>query len=555
MDFSVVEDLSTYDNEALAAKITEGETALDALLDLPDPTEADVVAAEGIMTSLRILREERDNRGNAAAARAARMTAVREAASVQPPEPEPEPDEPGKSQRPDSPPGHEDDPGRGREDAPGQNKPEVTPQLAVVNTTVASLSSRIAPPAVPDRAKSPIVITAAADVSGFAAGAVMGDMEAVAEGFLSKSSGFPQAYGIKGAQPVRYPVSQFNLEFPEELTASGDRRDWDVVSAAADEHRLPGESLTAAAGWCAPSETIYDLCGGGSTEGLWDAPEIQVNRGGVKFTRGPDFSALYDAPFYLTEAQVIAGTAKTCYEIPCPSFEEIRLDASGICLTSPLLLEAGYPEVVAAFVREAMIAHQHAISGRLLTKALSLATDVTGLGDRGSSASNVLDQLEYIAVIIRSSFRLSEATTVEVALPWWAKAAIRSDLSMRTGVDLLGVSDGDISAYFSARGLSVQFLHNYQPLDPDEVGYPATVEALVYPAGTFVKGTSSVISLDAVYDAASLKQNTRIALFFEQGVLLMTRCYTAYKVTIDLCNAGTTGAASNTDCFVAAVGP
>jgi hypothetical protein len=36
---------------------------------------------------------------------------------------QPDPSHPGQSQRPDSPPGHEDDPGRGQEGAPGQQKP------------------------------------------------------------------------------------------------------------------------------------------------------------------------------------------------------------------------------------------------------------------------------------------------------------------------------------------------------------------------------------------------------------------------------------------------
>jgi hypothetical protein len=77
------------------------------------------------------------------------------------------------------------------------------------------------------------------------------------------------------------------------------------------------------------------------------------------------------------------------------------------------------------------------------------------------------------------------------------------------------------------------------------------MEVLVYPAGTFVKGTSPVINLDAVYDAASLKQNLYTALFYEQGVLLLKKCYTAYKATIPLCSAGVSGIANNAACLTA----
>ena len=229
----------------------------------------------------------------------------------------------------------------------------------------------------------------------------------------------------------------------------------------------------------------------------------------------------------------------------------MRLDVVGICLTSPILLEVGYPELVAAFLREAMIAHQHAVSAKLLTAALAGSTALA-FPDRKSTASNTLDDIEWVANLARASFRVANSATVEVVLPFWAKAAIRADLSMRTGVDLIGVTDGQIASYFAARNLSVQFIFNFQPLATGTTnGYPATMDALIYPAGTFVKGTSDVINLDAVYDSASLKQNLYTALFFEQGVLLLKKCYTSYKATIALSEAGITGAANNTASMLA----
>ena len=117
--------------------------------------------------------------------------------------------------------------------------------------------------------------------------------------------------------------------------------------AAAKESRLPGGSLLASGGWCAPSETIYTLCSTESLDGLIDLPEINVQRGGIRFTKGPDFSDIYtDAGFCQTEAQAIAGTTKPCVEIECPAFEEVRLDACGICVKAPILTNAGYPELV-----------------------------------------------------------------------------------------------------------------------------------------------------------------------------------------------------------------
>jgi hypothetical protein len=548
MDFSVVEDLSAYDAEALAAKIAEGEAALNALLDLDAPTDDDVTAAERIVASLRILRDEQEGRETAATTRVSRMAAVREAASVQPRNPR-NPADPDPEPAPDPAPEPEPAP------EPAAEPPTKSEPASVsASTTVATLSRRVARPVVPQTPPlQGIVITASADVPGYSTGQVLGDWDNLTDGFLNKARAFPTAWGVPGASLQRYPVGQFNLSFPAELVASGSR-DSDIVDYASREGRLPGNSLTASGGWCAPSETIYDLCGGGSTDGLWDLPEISVSRGGVRYTSGPDFSGLYGATFCQTEAQAIAGTPKTCYEVPCPPFTEVRLEACGICLTSPILTEAGYPELVAAFIREAMIAHQHAITAKLLAQAIAAATPID-LASRGSSASDILDHVEFIAIVARSNFRIANNATVEVVLPYWAKGAIRSDLSIRSGVDLLAVTDANIAAYFSARNVSLQFVQSWQTLEDDATGYPATVEALVYPAGTFVKGVSPVISLDAVYDAASLKQNLYTALFYEQGVLLLQKCYKAYKTTIDLCSAGVTGANTNTECLTGAVTP
>jgi len=541
MDFSIVVDLSTYSTDDLAAKISEGEAELDRLFALDNPTEDDVQAATTVGAALTSLRNEKNTRETSAADRGARMQALREAASVQPvatiPEPEPTPDP-----APEPTPGPDPTP-------VAKSEPVLIPAAVIPApvSTVAALSQSPRP-VVPT--SGPVTITAAADVSGYATGAVMDSWDAVTDGFINMARAFPTAWGIEGAQPQRYPVSQFHLDFPDSLVASGNR-DADVIEYASKENRLPGNSLTASGGWCAPSETIYDLCGGGSLDGLWSLPEIQVNRGGVRYTAGPDFAALYAAPFYQTEAQAIAGTAKTCYEVPCPPFVEVRLAAAGICLTSPILTEVGYPELVAAFIREAMIAHQHAVTAKLLTDAVAGATAMSfGATARKSTAADTLDIVELVANQARATYRVANNATIEVVLPFWAKGAIRSDLAMRTGVDLIGVTDQQIAGYFSARNVNVQWIFSYQPLATGATnGYPATMEALVYPAGTFVKGSSDIISLDAVYDSASLKQNLYTALFYEQGVLLLKKCYTAYKVTIPLCSAGTTGIANNAACL------
>jgi hypothetical protein len=81
-------------------------------------------------------------------------------------------------------------------------------------------------------------------------------------------------------------------------------------------------------------------------------------------------------------------------------------------------------------------------------------------------------------------------------------------------------------------------------------GYPATVDVLMYPAGTFTKGVADVINISAVYDAASLAENVFTGLFFEQGLLVANTCFDADLITINVCGSGHTGIADIDVCGV-----
>jgi hypothetical protein len=323
----------------------------------------------------------------------------------------------------------------------------------------------------------------------------------------------------------------------------------EVIDYVGDESRLEGGSLVAAnAGWCAPLETIWDICEGGTTEGLWDIPEMRVNRGGVRHMPASDFSDLYAANttpgttaagWYYTEAQVQADTAKVCIDVPCPTWDEIVLDAAGICVTSSLLTNVAHPEWVRAFVSEAMIAHQVLVQKKLLTDAVAGATAFAAT-DTHSTTGSTLAAIELIVSNLRQTHRWSMNTSLEAVFPHWVRGAIRADLSMRNGVNLLAVTDAEINAWFALRGVRPQFVYGLSDLPAGAVVYPATFTALFYKAGTFVKGTTPVINLSTLYDSSLLSVNKAQQLFFEEGVLMLERCYGATAATIPVNNSGAT---------------
>lgn len=416
-------------------------------------------------------------------------------------------------------------------------------------------------------------LVAAADVGdGISAGQDLQDMEGLTRAFIARSRAFN---GMRGGGPrSQLNVATINRNF----AASGldglyqdnpdYADDYQVLVAAASERRLSGGSLVAslvareralvasgepnslrAGGWCAPSETLYGLCQAETLDGIIDVPEVGVSRGGLNFTEGPDFVDIYtSAGFAQTEAEAIAGETKDCVEITCPDFDEVRLDAVGICVRAPLLTRAAYPELIERWVSGTMVANQHKVGARIVTGMSTLLGATASWVLTGTPITwGLLTALEFTAEQERKKRRLSQSESMEVVLPHWAPLALRADLANRNGIDERSVSRAQVMEHFTDRMLAPQFVYGLQDLADDAVAFPANITGLIYPAGTFVKGTEDVITLDTVYDNPSLVTNKYTAAFVEDGVLVAKMCPGGRKVTVPANVTGQLAAANLND--------
>lgn len=340
----------------------------------------------------------------------------------------------------------------------------------------------------------------------------------------------------------------------------------EVIAAARNEALLDNGkggsgSLLAAGGWCAPSETIYDLCELETRDGLLSVPEITINRGGINFTQGPDFSSIYSATgFCFTEQDDIDGTYapgatpedpnvvgdKPCYHIECPEFDEERLDVCGLCLTAGLLQARGYPEVIARVLRGALIGHDHRLNANVIAKMVAGSTAITMPAGQIGATAPLLTAIELQVEHLRTVNRMSRTATLEAVFPMWTHGVIRSDLSRRLGVDMLSVTNAQINAWFTQRGVSPQFVYDWQDIATTAASgftaWPTEVDFLLYPAGTWVKGAADVITLDTIYDSVGLGQNNYTALFTEEGYLMAKMCHDSRVVTVNVCPDGATAA-------------
>lgn len=488
---------------------------------------------------------------------------------------------------------------------PGPDTPPVAPaEPAPIVASVPAVPSVAAVPAAPQTPPVPqgrgeFQITLTADGAGALKRSYNDDSQVTVKDVTKAVLASFKAYGSAGTgggQSAKRAIAQFTRERPEdsrfELTmASGSEGDYSTVKELVREGRLSGgsllsawrsnidkgASLTAAAGWCAPSENLYDLCSLWSMDGILDLPTATARRGGFNYVQSqPTWAALDAATNFtiLTEAQVIADTAKNCAEIPCPTFTDTRLDVAVTCITGSFLQSAGYPEMVETWVDGTLTNHAHKLNENIIGRITTFAgaatvipaqgdltgTGATGLGNDSSVTTSVLWAVDLAATDMRYRDRMSFNQTFEVILPMWVLTAMRADISRKNGWSMVNaaLADAQIVSWFAARNIRPQFVYDYQdfyaggtgPGNPAAVAtaLPSTVNFLIFPAGAVVLARQDVVTLSNVYDSANLQQNLYTRLFTEEGFNLLFPCGPVRQYTAQACPSGATAFQAYTNC-------
>jgi len=402
-------------------------------------------------------------------------------------------------------------------------------------------------------------ILAAAD-TGFSAGQELDGWLDVAKAFVARS----RTHG--GGTAQQSTVATIRREFGSDFSVSDGDDDVTImqkIDFARDEKRLPGGSLLAGVGWCAPSETIYTTCNQITTDGLLSLPEIGARRGGIRHNQGIQFDSIFGSGTgfnILTEAQVISDTTKTCVAIPCPSFIDDRLKVAALCLTGDILQNRGYPEFVSEFVQGAIAAQAHNVNRQIIADIVtdSVAVDMTACAPWNvdlSVVSQVLSAVEVATVDIQYRLRLQRDQTLEVVFPYWLKAQLRADWIRRNGPMDPDLADSQIEALLRTRHARPQWIYDWQdsftstgvsggPFPGSDVPIcelPTQVKFLIYPAGTWVVARQDVIRLDTIYDSVNITTNKVTQLFLEDGFRAMRFCPVSRVYTINICPSGSTG--------------
>lgn len=392
---------------------------------------------------------------------------------------------------------------------------------------------------IPERAPA-VVIAAAVDVPQFYVGQRL-DPVTLADAIHNKARMLSDS---RGNQTV-YPVATIERPFGEgyDLEGLDQAATWDAIAEGTTSN-----ALVAAGGWCAPSQIVYDLfeveC---TSEALFTLPTFRVTRGGIRWPVFIPHDETFNPGFVWTEADDIAATGgsptKPCVRIPCPTFTECRLDATGLCITAGNLIDRAYPEQVRWFINRAMRAYERNNAIRKLNLVLADTVPVT-LAATFGAASAVVAGLLLQVNDYRQVNGLCCGERLELTVPCWLSDIIKADLARQQGtLNCCSLpSDSEVAGWFGAIGLTLKYIDNWQEFAVHPaLTWPATVQVLITYPGSYVEFNAGRLDLGVIRDSVLNATNDYTAVWFEEFYCVGRRGPQGRLVTIPVCPTGEIG--------------
>jgi hypothetical protein len=414
----------------------------------------------------------------------------------------------------------------------------------IARRATASLSETAQHAPKPNVPSQRLAITASVDIPGVAHGGDLATFDSVVDVVSRKAKSMAVTRGTPNYQTVASIRNDFSHAIDDRTKPAEVQ---ELFRYLTKRDGMTAESLVAAGGWCAPSETRYEFFNIAGSSGMIDLPTFGVTRGGVQFPVSPSladaiggafapFAETFDNesnPWLWTEADDIAAATgsptKPCVRVPCPDFDEERLEAYGICLTAGNLADAAYPEATANMIRLLMAAHDHAINARLIALMVARSTapiTITGVVT-DAAAPRIFNAAGLAATDYRERYGMNIDDVLEIVFPAWVREVLRADLAWKAGIDLFDVTNAQIDSYFTARNVRPQWVDDWQVRGASQFGnasaltvWPGTVNFMLYAAGTFLHGNGMTLDLGVVRDSVLNSTNDHTAAWSEEAHLI-----------------------------------
>jgi hypothetical protein len=446
----------------------------------------------------------------------------------------------------------------------GSVRPEEVARRATAS--LAETAQHAPTPQVPERR---LAVTASVDIPGVARGEGLTSLAALAEVTARKAKSMPVTSGAPSEQLVASIRNEFaHGHTVDNRTTRSEMRDLISFLTSPDKQA----ALVAGGGWCAPSEQRYDFFNIACESGMIDLPTFGVTRGGIQFPVSPSladalaggtafagFAAEFSNesnPWLWTEADDIAAATgsptKPCMRVPCPDFDEERLEAYGYCLTAGNLTDDAYPEATQNTLQLLMAAHAHVINARIIALMLARstsATSITGGAATDAAAPRIYNAVGLAATDYRARYGMCIEDVLEVILPYWVRDVIQADLAWKAGVELGDIPLSEVNRYFTARNIAVQWVNDWQVRGASQFGnatamtaWPTTADFLIYAAGTFIHGNGMTLDLGVIRDSVLNETNDHTAAWSEEAHLVAKVGHESRRYTVGFNVNGATSA-------------
>jgi hypothetical protein len=448
----------------------------------------------------------------------------------------------------------------------GERRNGLDPQ-ALARRATASLAETAQHAPAPQVPTQRLAVTASVDIPGVARGEGLASLTALADVTARKAKSMPVTQGSPSEQLVASIRNDFSHSV-DNRTTRGEMKDLISFLTGPDKQA----ALVAGGGWCAPSETRYDFFNIACEDGMIDLPTFGVTRGGISYPVSPSladalgggtafagFAATFSntsTPFLWTEADDIAAATgsptKPCIRVPCPDFDEERLEAYGYCLTAGNLTDDAYPEATQNTLQLLMAAHAHVINARLIALMLArstAATSITGGAATDAAAPRLYNAVGLAATDYRARYGMCIDDVLEVVFPYWVRDVIQADLAWKAGVELGDIPLAEVNRYFTARNIAVQWVNDWQVRGASQFGnatkmtaWPTTVDFLIYAAGTFIHGNGMTLDLGVIRDSVLNETNDHTAAWSEEAHLVAKVGHESRRYTVGFNVNGSTSA-------------
>lgn len=419
--------------------------------------------------------------------------------------------------------------------------------------------------------------TALGNSPNFVAGQEL-DRRALAEALSERWS------SLRGTRALgKHYVARVTSAYPEERQL---REDASFGENAAKLDKVANlvtkpEALTAAGGFCAPLENLYDIDVLGITaRPIRDAlSRFQVSRGGIQYRPPMDalamtagqgiWTAEMDAAVGVTETPTdVPDPVKTCAIVECPDLDTAVVEAIYLCLQFPNFTSRFDPEYVDANTRAALIAHARFAENNLLGKLLTGSKRLTQ-AKQLSAVRDVLVTIDKTVAYYRNRHRLDTMVPLRMILPRWVLDLFRADMtrSMGSAYDpaMLGVADATIVGWFRNRGVNVTFHLDGLAADggasvPAQFyanaaagsavpGFIDKIDSLLFAEGDWLFLDGGTLDLGLVRDS-SLNAINRYQTFVEDWEGVAFRGIESLRVVMEVQPTGMVAGTADTSGFV-----